>query len=81
MGKGGGVPVTYVVSFPWVLKMVRCLVIGCQEVVHSAVQMRENFMYRHFFSWIEVVQERRETLPCCNLFSMNIPEGRLLKHQ
>ena len=37
---GGGGEVTYVVSFPWVLKTVRCPVTGCLEVVHSAGQLR-----------------------------------------
>ena len=73
--RGGGVPVTYVVSFPWVLKTVRYSVTGCQAVAHSAVRLREHFMYRNFFSWIAVVQERREMLPRCDLCGIHIPEG------
>ena len=47
----------YVVSFPWVLKMVIFLVTGCPSVAHSAGQLREDFMYRHFLSRILVVKE------------------------
>ena len=42
--------------------------------------MREHFMYRHFFAWIAVVQEGRETMIHCDLFVMHIPAGRILKH-
>ena len=54
---GEGVSVTYVVSFPRLLKMVRCPVTGCPSVFHSMDRMRERFMYRNFFSRITVVQE------------------------
>ena len=72
---------TYMVSFPPVLKMVRCPVSGCPEVAHSVGQMRKHFMYRRFFCWIAVVQEGMETLTRCDLCGMHIPEGRLRKHQ
>ena len=48
--------VTYVVSFPQVLKTVRFPVIGCLEVPHSAVRMRKKIMYRHIFSRVALVQ-------------------------
>ena len=51
------------VYFPWVLKTVICPVTGYPEVAHSAVWMREHFMYRNFFSRILVVQEGRKQLP------------------
>ena len=54
---------------------------GCPAVAYSAGRMREHFMYRHFFSRIEVVQEERDTLPRCDLCGMHIPVGRLLKYQ
>ena len=38
-------------------------------------------MYRHFFSWIEVVQEGNEPLPHYNLCGMHMPSGRLIKYQ
>ena len=47
------------VYFPRVLKTVICPVLGCPEIAHSAGRMRENFMYRHFFARIAVVQEGR----------------------
>ena len=39
-GGEGGVPVTYVDSFPQVLKTVISLVTGCWEVAHSVSRMR-----------------------------------------
>ena len=62
------------------MKTVICLVPVCTTVVHSVVRMREHFMYRHLFAWIAVVQEGREPLLRCDLCSMNIPLGQLLKH-
>ena len=78
---GGGVPVTYVVSFPPVMKMVRFPVTGCLTLAHSTGRIREIFMYRHFFARVAVVQEGRETLRCYDMCGMHISEGRLLKHQ
>ena len=54
---------------------------GCLAVAHSAGRMRENFMYRHFFARIAVVQEGREPMTRCDLCGMYMPAGRLLKHQ
>ena len=67
MGRGGGGPIKYVVSFPRVLKTVTCPVTDCPEVAHTAGRMRENFMYRHLFARIAVVKEGREPLLCCDL--------------
>ena len=61
--EGGGGVVTYVVSFPWVLKAVIFPLPGCPAVAHSFGRMREHFMYRHFFSRIVVFEEGMETLP------------------
>ena len=63
------------------LKTVRCLVTGCLEVAHNAGCMREDLMYRHFFSRIAVVQEGREPLPCCDMCGIHILEDRIIKHQ
>ena len=38
-------------------------------------------MYRHFFSCIVVVQEGMDPLPCCDLCGIQMPAGRLIKHQ
>ena len=79
-GEGEGA-VTYVVSLSWVLKMVRCPVTGCPEVAHSAGQLREHFMYRHFFSMIAVVQEGKDLIPLCNWCGIHMTAGRMNKHQ
>ena len=78
---GGWGSVTYVVSFPWVLKTVVCQVTGCPTVAHSTGRLGENFMYINFFLRIAVVQEGREPLPLCNLCGMHMPVGCLIKHQ
>ena len=43
VNEGGGRPTTYVVSFPRVLKAVKCLVPDCLPVAHSTVQLRDFF--------------------------------------
>ena len=53
---GMGVPTTYVVSFPRILKLVECPVQVCAERAHSTGQMRENFMNRHFCLKVVVLQ-------------------------
>ena len=58
IGWGGGV--TYVVTLPKVLKMARCLVIGCPAVAHCAGCLRGNFIYIHFLSRVAVLQEGKE---------------------
>ena len=51
----GGVPTTYVVSFPKVIQEVRCPVPGCPVVSHSAGRLREHFMFCHFRYRVVVV--------------------------
>ena len=63
----GGETTTYVVSFPRILQSVRCPVPGCPVVEHSAGRLREHFMYRNFWSQVEVFQEGKEPPPWCNL--------------
>ena len=53
--EGGGVPTTYVVSFPGVLQLVRFPVPVCPAVAHSLGRLQENFMYQRFRSQVEVV--------------------------
>ena len=60
---GGGGATTYVVSFPRILKLVECPVIGCTAKAHSAGSMQENFMYRHLHPKVSVMHEGIETLP------------------
>ena len=69
------------VSIPWVMKTVRFPVTGCLEVAHSTGRMRINFHVQTLFSRIEVVQEGKDPLPCCDLCIIHMPAGRLIKHQ
>ena len=78
VGRG---PTKYVVSFPKVLQEVRCLVPGFPAVAHSAGRVCEHFMFRHFRSKVAVVQEGKETLPCCDMCGMHMPAGWLIRHR
>ena len=69
------------VSLSRVLNMVRCPVMGCLSVEHSAGCMREHVMYRNFFARIAVVQEGMDPLPRCDLCGMHMLARRLLKYQ
>ena len=42
---GWGEPTTYVVSFPLVMKTVKCPVTVCPEVLLSPGRLRDHFMY------------------------------------
>ena len=70
-----GVPITYVVSFPRVLKTVYFPVQGCPEVAHSAGILRDYFVYQNFWSKVEVLQEGKEPLPRCDMFGIHMPVG------
>ena len=60
--KGDGTN-TYMVSLSPILKSVICPVPGCPAKAHCAEILWENFMFRHFWSEIVVVQEGSESLP------------------
>ena len=75
-GVGVG-PSTYVVSFPRLLKEVKCLVPGCLEVAHSAVRLHKFFIYLHFRSKAAVFQEGTEPLPHCDFCGMHMPAYRI----
>ena len=66
------------VYLPRVLQLVKCLVLGFLEVVHSAGRIQEHFMYRHFWSNVAVVQYG--PLPRCELCGIQMPAGWLIKH-
>ena len=55
--------------------------LGCPAVEHSAGIFFEHFMFRHFISKVEVVQEGKETLPHCDLSVMHMPAGRLIRQR
>ena len=69
------------VSFPRVLQEVKCPVLGCPAVAHSAGRLRENFMYFHFRYNFEVFQEGTEPLPCCDLCGIHMPARRIISHR
>ena len=71
---------TYVVSFPRVLRTVKCPGIGCQEVAHSAGRLRDNFIFQNKILQIAVVQEGKYTLPRCGLCVIHMSVGRIIKH-
>ena len=71
----------YVVSFPKVLQRVIYPMPGLPAVAHSAGRLCKHFMYQHFRSKVEVVQEGREPLLRCELCGIYMPAGRLIKHR
>ena len=61
VGRGG--PETYVVYFLRVLKSVVFPVYECPERANNPGRLREHFMYWHWKSKVEILQEVPETLP------------------
>ena len=70
----GGEPTTYVFSFPRVMKILKCLIPGCLAVANSAGRLCDHFMYQHFRSRVEVVQEGKEPMTHCDMCGMHIQE-------
>ena len=79
--KVGGEPTTSVVYFPRVLYVVKGLVPGYLVVVHSPGQLREHFMYRHFWSMVAVVKEGLDMMPGCDLYGMHMPSESIIRHR
>ena len=77
----GGVPTTYVVSFPKVLQEIRCPVSGCPDVTPITGRLREHFIFCHFRSKVVVVQEGKELLPRCDMCRMHMPVKRLIRYR
>ena len=69
---------TYKVLFPPILKLVGYPVEGCQERANTPGIFREHFMYRHWNSKVDIMQEVLEPLPMCDQFRMHIPSDRTL---
>ena len=65
------------VSLPHVLTSVACPVEGCPERAHNLGRLRDKFMYRHWKSKIEILQEVLTPLPQCDQCRMHIPMARL----
>ena len=72
---------TYVLSSSKVIQEVRFPVPGCLAVAHSAGRLRKNFMFHQFISKVAVVQEDKDTLPCCDMCIMHMPAGRIIRHR
>ena len=77
----GGVPTTYVMSFPKVIQEVICPVPECPTVAYRARRLCKHFMLRHFRSKVALVQEGKEMLPRCDLCGMHMPVMRLIWHR
>ena len=78
--KVGGVLTTYGVSFPKLLQEVICPVPGYPAVAHSVGRINEHFMFCHFRSNVAVVQEGKDPLPRCDMRTMHMPAGRLIRN-
>ena len=62
------------------MQEVQLLVPSCLVVAHIVGCLCEHFMYHHFRSKVDLVQEGAELLPCYDLCGMHMPLGRLIKH-
>ena len=62
---GGRGMETYMVYFPWILKLLECPVDGCPERPNSPGGLMEHFMYQHWKSKVAILQEGMEPLPRC----------------
>ena len=71
---------TSMMSFPRLLRQVKCTVPGCLEVVHSVRGLRKHFMYCQFRSNVAIFQEGTEPLPRCDLYGMHMLAGCIIRH-
>ena len=76
-----GIPDTYMVSFPPVLKLVACTVDGFLERANCPGRRREHFMYWHWKLKVPIIQEGSEPLPRCNHCGMLMPVAQLVNHR
>ena len=76
--RGGGVE-KYMVSFPRVMKSVGYLVDGCPARSNIPGRIREHFIYPHWKSKVETIQEGPKPLTRCNHCGMHILEVWLMK--
>ena len=77
---GGGLEV-YKVSFPWILNLVDSPVEGCPAKAKTPGRLRENFMFRHWKSKVNILQEGPEPLPRCDQCGIHMQAARLFKHR
>ena len=77
---GGGVPNTYVVPFPRIMKSVEGPIPGCLAKAHSSGGMRAHFMYRHFLVEVLVMQYGSDPLPQYYMCGIQMPVGCLIKY-
>ena len=78
----GGVGLeTYKVSFPRILKLVECPVVGCLERAKPPGRLREHFMYLHWKSKVAIIKDRTEPLPRCDQCGMHMPAAKILNYR
>ena len=56
----------YKVSLPRIIKSVDCPVEGFSAKGKTPVRLRENFMFFHWKSKVDILQEGPEPLPWCD---------------
>ena len=78
---GGERPETYKVLLPRIWKSLECPVEGCLARSNTLGILRENFMYLHWKSKVDIMQERTEPLPQWDQCGMYMPEARIFKHR
>ena len=64
-----------------VMKSVVCPLYGYPAREKNPGRLRENFMYRHWKSKVNILQEGKEPLPGCDNCGMHIPAAKLIIHR
>ena len=79
VGEGG--TDIYKMSFLRILKSVECPVEVCPARAKTLGRLRENFMYRHWKSKVDIIKEGPEPLPQCDQCGMHMTAAIILKHR
>ena len=72
---------TYKVLFLRILSSVGCPVEGCTARANTRGRLRDHFMYRHWKSKVDTMQEGPKPLLRCDKFGMRMPEDKIFKHR
>ena len=78
---GGGARDNYRVSSPQVMTLVEFIVEGGPAKTHAPGRLWENFIYWHWKSQVEIVQEGPLSLPQCPSCGMYMNVKRMIRHQ
>ena len=78
---GGVVLEVYKLLFLRIPNSVECPVEGCPSRGEILGRLTEHFMFRHWKSKVDILQEVPEPLPWCDQCGMHMQAARLFKHR